>query len=65
MDKKVSNPVRVALSDISKYMNENNINTNIGPCKEVWVLNPSSLDTKENRQLNRELGLHIINRLKH
>jgi len=49
---------QIAFKDIGKHINENTMNYN--PL-EVWDVRPSHLNTKENRRLNRELGLRGIN----
>ena len=48
-----------AFKDISQYIKDTNT-MNYNPL-EIWNVHPSHLDTKENRKLNRELGLRGVN----
>jgi len=57
-----SNNVRVCvMHDISEYIKESNQKI-IGENKEVLIVTPNLLFTKENRKLNAELGLHKVNK---
>ena len=49
-----------AFSDMTKYIKENNIpvQDRIG---DVWVVTPATLNNKEQRRLNKKLGLKNIN----
>ena len=52
----------IAFRDITKYLQEECETTNT-PLSHVWgVVTPKYLNTKENRFLNRLLGLHKINK---
>ena len=48
-----------AFKDISRYIKETNT-MKYNPL-EIWNVRPSHLNTKENRRLNRELGLRGVN----
>lgn len=50
---------REAMRDIGKAMREREDYLKI----REYLVTPSSLDTKENRKLNRELGLNKVNHL--
>ena len=58
MKKSVAN---IAMKDISKYLNDNDIPIHNGK-QDTWYVRPEHLYTKEQRRLNRELGLHKINK---
>ena len=52
---------RVACSDISKYFETNGISTH--DCNnDIWVITPRFIDNSETARLNKELGLHKINK---
>lgn len=51
---------RMAFADISDYLKEEGAIA-YGE-HEVWVVTPNALDTKETRRLNKELGLHKVNK---
>ena len=50
----------IAFKDISKYLDEH-YNRKIS--SEQYLITPQHLQTKETRKLNRELGIHKINKL--
>lgn len=52
---------RVALSDISKYLQENDIKLH-GWNMDIWIVTPRQIDNAETARLNKELGLHKINK---
>ena len=54
-------PYRLAMRDITKYLQEENLRTNPGR-GDVWVLTPARVFNKEQRRLNKELGLHTVNK---
>lgn len=69
----INSVARLALRDISEYVNNNNIfkrptfySIGDAPSKikrsEIWSVNQEYLFTKEQRRLNKELGLHKINK---
>ena len=50
-----------ALKDINNYIKKSwEIKNNK---YEAWIITPKYMDTKYNRALNRQLGLHRINKL--
>lgn len=49
----------LAFRDISKWLRESNIRVRANG--DVWVVTPQYLNTKEQRRLNRELGITKIN----
>jgi hypothetical protein len=54
------NVKRIALKDISQWMREqnNNLRDEHG---DVWVVSAYTIDTVEQRKLNRELGVSKVN----
>lgn len=54
---------RMAFADISDYLKEE-ASFSYGE-HDVWVVTPNALDTKETRRLNKELGLHKVNKTNH
>lgn len=56
-----NNFTNCALSDIYSYLVEENKNIR-DENNDIWVVTPKMLNTKENKKLNRELGLHKINK---
>ena len=61
--KKIRTASMAALIDISKYLLENNtkILTKKNQDVEIWTVTPKRLFTKEQRRLNKKLGIHKIN----
>lgn len=53
---------RMAFADISDHLKEEAA-FSYGE-NDVWVVTPNALDTKETRKLNKELGLHKVNKTK-
>ena len=51
---------RSALLDITKYIIEEGIDV-WGENFDTWFVSSSHLDTKKQRNLNRELGVHKVN----
>lgn len=54
-------PKTEALHDISEWLKEENIKIVDGN-HDVWVVTGARLDTKEQRNLNKELGIHKVNK---
>ncbi len=56
----------VAMRDISEDIKNSNqlIYSGNGSQRDIWVVTPAILDSKETRKLNAELGLRSINRNK-
>jgi hypothetical protein len=52
-------PYRIAFKDISEYLKTQNQTSGNG---DIWVVTPKQMRTKENIRLNKELGLHSINK---
>ena len=53
---------RIAFYDISKYLRGiGGKITGKGNNVDIWVVNPTILNTKEVRRLNKELGIKNIN----
>ena len=52
---------RQALKDIALYLKQNDFPVNCFN-REIWHVAPNRLNTKEISRLNRELGLHKINK---
>tara|TARA_R100000951_G_C2628099_1_gene176702 strand:- start:348 stop:590 length:243 start_codon:yes stop_codon:yes gene_type:complete len=50
----------IALSDISKYLDEEIKKSKL---KRRYIVYPSNMDTKENRRLNKHLGIKSINQM--
>lgn len=56
-----SSAKRQALHDISEWLKKEDIKI-IDKNFDVWVVTGVRLDTKDQRLLNRELGIHKINK---
>lgn len=56
---KIKQASRVAFKDITEYLNENGRESLFD---EVWYVTPNEMNSKETRALNRELGIHKINK---
>jgi hypothetical protein len=56
----------VAMRDISEDIKNSNqlIYSGNGSQRDIWVVTPAILDSKETRKLNAQLGLRSINRTK-
>ena len=50
----------IALSDISKHLDEEIKKSNLD---RRYVVYPTNIDTKENRRLNKDLGIWSINKM--
>lgn len=50
----------IALQDISKYLNEEIKKSNLD---RRYIVYPTNMDTKENRRLNKDLGIKSINQM--
>lgn len=62
----LNNSHYVALRDISEHIKNSDelVYSGNGSQRDIWVVTPAILDTKETRRLNAELGLRSINRNK-
>lgn len=56
-------PSRAALRDIARYLKERNIK--VFDSRDTWVVTGSRLYNKKQRQLNKGLGIHAINKTKY
>ena len=56
-----NSPRRNAMHDLSNYIIEKKISTFDGNY-DAWFVTQKYLDTKENRKLNRLLGIHRVNK---
>ncbi len=50
----------IALSDISKHLDEEIKKSNLD---RRYIVYPTNIDTKENRRLNKDLGIKSINQM--
>ena len=50
----------IALQDISKHLDEEIKKSNLN---RRYVVYPTNIDTKENRRLNKDLGIKSINQM--
>lgn len=50
----------IALQDISKHLDEEIKKSNLN---RRYVVYPTNIDTKENRRLNKDLGIWSINKM--
>jgi hypothetical protein len=50
----------IALQDISKHLDEEIKKSNLD---RRYIVYPTNIDTKENRKLNKELGIKSINQM--
>jgi len=60
MKKKTIKAEQQACHDISEYLKKHNIKIH-DKNYDIWVVTPNRLKKKEQRRLNRLLGLHKIN----
>ena len=51
---------RIAFKDISKYLSEQNIQIR-DEHGDVWVVTPKRMYCKEQKRLNRQLGINKVN----
>lgn len=56
------NPYKIAMKDISDYLRSQKLQI-IDDKGDVWIVTPIKMANKETRKLNKELGLHKINKL--
>ena len=54
-------PKTEAFHDIAEWLKEEDIKIMDGN-HDVWVVTGARLDTKEQRDLNKELGIHKVNK---
>tara|TARA_R100001244_G_scaffold124099_1_gene93896 strand:- start:178 stop:399 length:222 start_codon:yes stop_codon:yes gene_type:complete len=57
---KWNNANESAFKDITKWIEEQDLLVMDG--KDVWIVTPSSINNKQQRKLNRELGLHTLHK---
>ena len=61
MAKKVS-PRIEALRDIAEDLKDEGIDTRDNSNGEMWIVSSAVLECPEQRELNRELGIHAVNK---
>lgn len=61
--KYLNDPQKAALHDISAFQKEQKIKT-FDENKDRWNIKSNQLNTKEQRKLNAELGIHKLNMTK-
>lgn len=58
-----ASPMITALRDISKYLDERGLLPKPFS-KETWIVSSDRINNKQQRKLNKELGIHVVNRNK-